>query len=109
VTAEVTGDRLRSLGERHGEAADDDALRQAAVCDSAAQAPSTKTRRAAAPRRGGAEPGVALLLELERQLLAAGADDAAVDQHVHEVGHDVVEQALVVGDDEKARSGCAAR
>src|SRR5215831_18041837 len=37
--------------------------------------------------------------ELERQLLAAGLHDAPLGEHVHHVGHDVVEQALVVGDD----------
>ena len=41
-----------------------------------------------------------LFLELERQLLAAGPDDAAVRQHVDDIGHDVVQQALVVRDDE---------
>ena len=40
------------------------------------------------------------LLEFEREFLAAGLHDAAVQQDVHEVGHDVVEQPLVVGDDD---------
>ena len=43
-----------------------------------------------------ADPVVAARLELERKLLAAGLDDAARLHHVHVVGHDVVEQALVV-------------
>src|ERR1700680_4365591 len=53
------------------------------------------------------EPGVALLLELERQLLAARADDAAVHQHVHAVGNDVVQEALVVGDQQEGPVGLA--
>ena len=48
--------------------------------------------------------GVALLLQLQRQLLAARLDDPAVAQHVDEVGHDVVEQPLVVGDDDASRA-----
>ena len=54
---------------------------------------------AASGRRLGVV-GVALLLELERQLLAARADDPARRHDVHEVGHDVVEEPLVVGDDD---------
>src|SRR5206468_11962885 len=46
------------------------------------------------------DPAVALLLQLECQLLAARLDDAAVVEHVHLVGHDVVEQPLVVRDDQ---------
>jgi hypothetical protein len=38
-----------------------------------------------------------LLFEFERQFLAARFHDAALGQHVHEIGHDVVQQALVVG------------
>ena len=53
------------------------------------------------------EPGVALLLELERHLLAAGADDAPVDQHVDEVRNDVVQQPLVVRDDQHRALGAA--
>ena len=45
-------------------------------------------------RRGGLfEPGVALLFELQGQLLAARADDPPIDEHVHEVGNDVVRAA----------------
>src|SRR5687767_2537979 len=46
----------------------------------------------------GCHPVVAALLQLQRQFLATGPGDAAVDQHVHLVGDDVVEQSLVVGD-----------
>src|ERR1043165_565369 len=45
-------------------------------------------------------PVVALLFQLERQFLAAGADDAPAIEHVHVVGHDVVEKALVVRDED---------
>src|SRR5262249_46214187 len=38
------------------------------------------------------QPRVALLLQLERQLGAAGADDAPLVHDVHDVGRDVVEQ-----------------
>ena len=55
------------------------------------------------------EPAVALRLELERQLLAARLDDAAVGEHVHEVGHDVVQQPLVVRDDDDGALGAAQR
>src|SRR5215218_8543004 len=41
---------------------------------------------------------VALLLEAQRQLLAAGRHDPPRREHVDEVGLDVVEQPLVVGD-----------
>ena len=45
----------------------------------------------------------------ERDLRAAGGDDAAVDEHVHDVGDEVLEQALVVRDREDAelRAGVA--
>ena len=55
------------------------------------------------------DPAVALLFELERQLLAARPDDAAVRQHVDDVGHDVVEQTLVVGDEQHRAIGAAHR
>jgi hypothetical protein len=41
-------------------------------------------------------------LDLERDLGTAGDDDPAVDQDVHDVGHEVFEQALIVGDREDA-------
>ena len=47
--------------------------------------------------------GIAVLLEFQRQLLVAGLDDLALVEDVHGVGHDVVEQALVMGDDEDRR------
>src|SRR5215470_14379107 len=48
---------------------------------------------------------VAAGFELERQLLAAGFDDAALGEDVHHVRHDVVEQALVVRDHDEAALG----
>ena len=53
------------------------------------------------------DPAVALLLELEGQLLATRAHDAPAGEHVHEVGRDVLEQALVVGDHQHAALGVA--
>ena len=50
---------------------------------------------------GMTELQFAALLEFERQFLAARLHDAAGRHHVHAVGHDVIEQALVMGDDEK--------
>src|SRR5687768_12133379 len=49
----------------------------------------------------GGDPVVAALLELERQFLAAGSRDPAVNEHVDPVGHDVVQESLVVRDDQK--------
>src|SRR5262249_31254 len=46
------------------------------------------------------DPAVAFIFQLQRQLLPARLDDAAVEKDMHPVGHDVVEQPLVVGDDE---------
>src|SRR5690606_1016905 len=40
-------------------------------------------------------------LDLERELAAAGAHDASVDEDVDVIGLDVLEQALVVRDDEE--------
>ena len=45
-----------------------------------------------------ADPLVSARFQFEREFLAAGLDDAASFHHMDEVGHDVVEQALVVGD-----------
>ena len=54
-------------------------------------------------------PVVALGFEFEGEALVAAADDAAVVHDMHEVGHDVVEEALVVGDEQDAElTGCAA-
>ncbi len=47
-----------------------------------------------------AKLGVTGLLELERELGAAGAGDPAAGEHMHPVRHDIVEQPLVMGDDE---------
>src|SRR3972149_7339221 len=44
------------------------------------------------------DPLVALRLQLKGDLAATGPHDAAVQQDVHVVGRDVVEDALVVGD-----------
>ena len=48
------------------------------------------------------DPVVAAFFEFEGELFAAGFDDAAVFEDVDDVGLDVVQQALVVGDDEEA-------
>src|SRR6185369_211687 len=48
--------------------------------------------------RRGLQPLVALLLELEGEVLAPRLHDAAVQEDVHNVGDDVVEEALVVRD-----------
>src|SRR5262245_14291520 len=48
---------------------------------------------------------VALALELLRQLGTAGGHDPSVDEHVHPVGSQVLQQALVVGDGQHAESG----
>src|SRR5215467_12717112 len=51
--------------------------------------------------------GIAGGFEIERQLLIAGLHDAAAREHVHHVGHDVVEQALVVRDHHEGALGRA--
>ena len=43
------------------------------------------------------------------ELRAAGRDDAPVEQHVHDVGGEVVEDALVVRDQQDAELGRGAR
>src|SRR5918993_4484281 len=53
--------------------------------------------------------GVAVGLELQGQFLAARLHDAARRHHVHGIRHDVVEQALVVGDDQEGAVGRAER
>src|SRR6478752_1562853 len=53
-------------------------------------------------RDGGAPALVALGLELGGELHAARGLDPAVDQQVHVGGLQLVEQALVVGDDQQA-------
>ena len=47
--------------------------------------------------------------DLERDLGTAGGDDPAVDQDVHDVGHEVLEQALIVRDREDAEVRAAVR
>lgn len=51
------------------------------------------------------DPAVAFFFEFKGQFGPAGAHDSAVDQDVHKVGHDVVEQALVVGYDDHGPIG----
>ena len=46
-------------------------------------------------------PCVPAFLKLQRQLLAAALDDLSLDENVDEIGHDVVEQSLIVGHDQK--------
>ena len=48
------------------------------------------------------DPVVPLVFQFQRQLLAARLDDPPVEKDVDLVGHDVVQQPLVVGDDEDA-------
>src|SRR5882757_7428503 len=52
-------------------------------------------------RRFADHAGIAIGLEIERQRLVARLDDLALVEHVHTVRHDVLEQALVVGDDQE--------
>ena len=52
---------------------------------------------------------VAFLVELVGEFLAAAADDAAVDEDVDAIRDDVVEEALVVGDEGRQDSGRAGR
>src|SRR5690606_2953750 len=67
------------------------------------------SRRGSWRRRGwgrrSPERLVALGLETLGQLGSAGFDDAAVDEDVHPVGGEVVEEALVVRDGEHAEIG----
>src|SRR6202521_584871 len=65
------------------------------------------TTQSAGSRRLGLELGVAARLEVERQILAAGFHDAAFGEHVHDVGHDVVEQPLVMRDHDGGAVGRA--
>src|SRR5262249_3923799 len=68
---------------------------------------SARITTSAGSRRLGLELGVAARLELERELLAAGLHDAALGEHVHDVGHDIIEQALIVRDHHDAAVGRA--
>src|SRR5688572_30195431 len=53
------------------------------------------------------DPGVAVLFQLQGQFRSAALDHATVGKHVRHVGLDVVEQALVVGDDQERAAGIA--
>ena len=48
---------------------------------------------------------ITALFEFERELRAAGPHDPALRHDMHGVGHDIVEQALIMRDDEKAALG----
>ena len=82
---------------------------RAGTPSNAATSASCRSATAATSARRLLDPAVALGFQLERELLAAGPDDPAVRQHVHEVRHDVVQQPLVVGhdDDRRGRDGGA--
>src|SRR5262245_20165533 len=45
---------------------------------------------------GFGDPVIAFFFEFEREFLAAGFHDAAIPEDVHKIGHDVIEQALVM-------------
>src|SRR5690554_5689580 len=53
------------------------------------------------------DPAVTALLELVSEFAAAGAYDAAAGQYMHEIRHDVVEQALIVSNDDQTTFGRA--
>src|SRR6266446_5586099 len=57
--------------------------------------------------RLGLELGISACFEIERELLAPGLHDPALGEDVHHVGHDVIEKALVVGDDDHGALGRA--
>src|SRR5262245_36851101 len=72
----------------------------------------SSTRAISAPyrgRRGRFQPAVASFLELERQLLAARPHNPSIGKHVHDVGHDVVQQPLIVRDQQKSAIGISHR
>src|SRR4029079_18730922 len=50
---------------------------------------------------------IAFALEVAGELDVARAGDSAGLEHVHAVGADVLEQALVMGEEEHALAGCA--
>src|SRR5690606_25982297 len=79
----------------------------AARAQRAARLALPRCLRSSSGSDGLPDPLVALLVELHRELLGTGRDDAAALHDVHLVGHDVVEQALVVGDDEGTEVGAA--
>ena len=43
--------------------------------------------------------GITVLFQFQRQRLIAGADDLALVEDMHAVRHDIIEQALIMGDD----------
>src|ERR1700730_15135844 len=51
--------------------------------------------------------GVAGCLQLEGELFSAGLHDATLRKHMHHIRDDVVEQALIMGDDHEAALRCA--
>ena len=54
-----------------------------------------------------AHPVIALLFEMQGQVGTARFDDASVQHNVNIVGFDVVQQALIMGDDQHAEFGSA--
>ena len=76
-----------------------------AVSSSCAVRAVTATRL----RASRLDPAVAALFELQRQLLAAGLARCGRRPARGRVGHDVVEQPLVVGDDDDGALGAAQR
>src|SRR5215472_2144000 len=44
------------------------------------------------------KPVIPLLLQFERELFVAGARDAAIDQHMHKIRHNIIEQPLIMRD-----------
>src|SRR5436190_19517671 len=71
--------------------------RQADRRDSYASSPLLSCSRPRSDRRAR-HPLIAARFELNGKLLAAGLHDAATFHHMHIVGHDVIEQTLVVRD-----------
>ena len=61
---------------------------------------SPDVRELAAYRRCFAEFAIAVLLQLKGKFLAPGAHDTAISQHVNEIGHDVIQQTLIVGNNQ---------
>src|SRR5690606_30128911 len=53
------------------------------------------------------QPAVAFFFQFQCQFFATGFHDTAIRQHVNVIGHNVVEQALIVSDYDKAAVGIA--
>lgn len=51
--------------------------------------------------RIGFNAGISAVFQFESQFLAAAFHHASVNQHMHEVGHNVVQEALVMRDDQE--------